>query len=106
MTKVKIEPGVCGLVTHVEAESEDGMDVTIKIDSMCKAVQQMFADLGPDYDAFEICLSKPGENAFYEYASQHFPGHASCPTIAGIVKCIEAECHLALPREVKITFEE
>ena len=48
---------------------------------------------------------EPGENVFYQYASEHFPGHASCPTIAGIVKCIEAECKPALPRPVKITFE-
>lgn len=105
MTKVKIEPGVCGLITHVEAESEDGMDVAIKISSDCKAVQQMFAALGDQFDAYEVCLSKPGENVFYQYASEHFPGHASCPTIAGIVKCIEAECKLALPRPAKITFE-
>ena len=106
MTKVKIEPGVCGLTTKVEAESEDGMEVTVHIHSACKAVQQMAAELGEDFDAFEVCLCKPGQNVFYEYAAEHFPGHAACPTIAGIIKCIEAECHLALPRPVTITFEE
>ena len=30
MTKVKIEPGICGLVTSVEAESEDQMEVRVK----------------------------------------------------------------------------
>ena len=106
MTKVTIDPGVCGLITKVEAVSEDGQDVTVKVDSACKAVQGMFEALGPDYDAYEICLCKPGENEFYEYAGEHFPGHASCPTIAGIVKCMEVECKLALAQDVSITFEK
>lgn len=105
MTKVKIEPGICGLNTHVEAVSEDGMGVTVSVVSSCKAVQKMFEDLGNDFDAYEICLSKPGQNPLYNYASEHFPGHASCPTIAGIIKCIEVECKLALPKTVQITFE-
>ena len=107
MTKVKIEPGICGLITHVEAETDDDcMEVTVRIDSKCKAVQKMFEDLGTEFDAFDVCLGKPGQNVFYQYAADHFPGHASCPTIAGITKCIEVECKLALPKTAKITFEE
>ena len=105
MTKVTINPGVCGLITKVEAESEDGMDVTVKCDSACPAVRKMFEELGDSFDAYEICLCKPGQNAFYDYAAENFPGHAACPTIAGIIKCIEAECKLALPRPAEITFE-
>ena len=106
MTKVTINPGVCGLVTKVEAVSEDGQDVTLKVSSACKAVQGMFEALGSEFDAYDLCLCKPGENELYEYAGAHFPGHASCPTIAGIVKCAEVECKLALPRDVSITFEQ
>lgn len=106
MTKVKIDPGVCGLITTVEAESEDGMEVSVKVRSGCKAVQKMFEELGNEFDAYEVCLGKPGDNCFYEYASENFPGHAACPTISGIIKCIEAECRLALPKDVHITFEE
>ena len=104
MTKVKIDPGVCGLITKVTAESEDGMNVHVRIVSACEDVRKMYEALGPDHDAYEVCLSKPGKNAFYNYASQHFPGHAACPVVAGIIKCIEAECRLALPRDVTIRF--
>lgn len=106
MTKVTINPGVCSLITKVTAHSEDQMDVNVKVDSMCYSIRKMFEELGEDFDAFEICLKKPGENEFYEYAKEHFPGHASCPAIAGIVKCIEAECKLALPRDASIIFEK
>ncbi len=106
MTKVTINPGVCGLITAVEAHSEDQMEVKVTVKSGCEAVRKMMEELGDTFDAFSCCLGKPGTSAFYDYAREHFPGHASCPTLAGILKCIEVECGLALPREATITFEK
>ncbi len=73
-------------------------------DVACNTLCMMEA-LGCEFDAFEVCLAKPGAGPFYEYAAKNLPGHAACPTIAGITKCIEAECKLALPKNVYITFE-
>ena len=100
MTKVKIEPGVCGMTAIVTAESEDGMDVTVTVESPCKGV----AGLSGEYDAYEVCVTKPGTNPLYEYAAEHFPSHGACPVLAGITKCVEAECRLALKKDVSITF--
>lgn len=105
MTTVKIDPGVCGLITKVTAETEDGMDVTLKVASGCEAVRKMFEELGDTFSAFEICLGKPGTGAFYEFAKENFPAHCCCPTISGIIKAMEVECSLALPKDVSITFE-
>ena len=106
MTKVTVNPGVCGLITTAEAVSEDQMEVKVTVKSGCAAINKMFQELGDTFDAYEICLAKPGENSFYEYASEHLPGHAGCPVIAGIIKCMEAECRLALPRDSSIVFEK
>ncbi len=106
MTKVTIDPGVCGNVAKVEAVSEDGMEAAIRVESGCAGVNGMMEELGGIFDAYELCLKKPGENALYEYAAENFPMHAGCPVLAGIVKCVEAECKLALPRDVSIRFEE
>ena len=81
MTKVRIEPGVCGFVTSVTAHSEDQMEVTVQVKSGCESVRQMMAALGDTFDAYELCLCKPGDGPFYDYAREHFPGHASCPAI-------------------------
>ena len=105
MTKVKINPGVCGLITSVEAESEDGVEVKVRIKSGCKSVNRMLSDIGDEFDAFKVCLVKPGQGPLYDYARKNFPGHCSCPVIAGITKCIEAECKLALPKNAEIIFE-
>ena len=105
VTKVTIDPGVCGLVTQVTAESEDGMEVTLQVASACDAVKQMMAELGDTFDSFALCLAKPGTGPLYEFAAQHFPGHCSCPTIAGIIKAAEVECKLALPKTASIRFD-
>ncbi|MEF9990047.1 MAG: hypothetical protein RSA86_03705 [Christensenellaceae bacterium] len=105
MTKVLINPGVCGFVTSVEAVSQDKMNVTVTVKSGCKSVMEMFEELGTEFDAFAVCLKKPGDNIFYEYAAKKFPVHAACPVIAGVLKCMEAECMLALPAEASIKFE-
>lgn len=104
MTKVRIEPGICGFTAIVTAESEDQEDVTIQVCSDCKAVQGMMEALGNTFDAYELCLAKPGTNPLYQYASEKFPVHAGCPVICGITKCAEAECHLALKKAASITF--
>ena len=104
MTRVKVEPGVCGLTTVVTADSEDQMEVRLKISSACEAVRKMGDELGDASDAFELCLCRPGCGPLYDYARDHFPGHAACPVPAGILKCVEAECGLALKRDAAITF--
>ncbi|HIV24761.1 MAG TPA: hypothetical protein IAB71_03085 [Candidatus Scatomonas pullistercoris] len=106
MTKVLIKPGICKLNTTVTAESEDQMEVTVKVSSGCESIRKMMEELGDTFDAYEVCLVKPGQGPFYEYAGEHFPVHVACPAINGIIKCIEAECRLALPEDASITFLE
>lgn len=106
MTKVLVEPGVCGFTTKVTADSEDQMEVKVKVSSGCEAVQKMMASLGDTFDAYELCLAKPGTGPLFDYASGHFPVHAACPVIAGILKCVEAECRLALKKDASIRFVE
>ena len=105
MKKLKIEPGVCGFTAIVEAgfDEEEGT-VKLKVASGCKSVQKMLEDLGDTFDGYALCLKKPGEGPLYDYARAHFPGHAACPVVAGILKCAEAESGLALPRDASFTF--
>lgn len=105
MTTVEIKPGVCGFTTIVTAESEDEQDVVLTVKTGCPSIQKMMEDLGSEFDAFEVCLVKPGKGPFFEYASEHFPVHAACPILSGIIKCMEVECRLALPAPVSIEFK-
>ncbi len=104
MTKVVIEPGVCGFKTTVTAETNEDEEVVLKVSSGCASVKAMMEELGDTFDPIEVCLTKPGDNVFYEYAKEHFPVHAACPILSGILKCMEAEGQLALKADVSITF--
>ncbi|MBE6031568.1 MAG: hypothetical protein IJO79_01985 [Firmicutes bacterium] len=106
MTKVTINPGICGLTAKVTAQADDEDQVVLTIESACTGVGKIIENLGDTFDPFEICLTKPGQNPLYEFAAKAFPGHAGCPVIAGIVKCVEAECGLALKKDVSIVFED
>lgn len=104
MTKVKIEPGICGFTTLVTAENQGDDEILLHVETGCPNVTKMMEALGNTFDAFETCLAKPGAGPFYEYAAQHFPGHGACPVIAGICKSIEAEDGLALKKDASISF--
>lgn len=104
MTTVQIQPGICGFTTKVEAVSEDQEEVKITVQSGCESVRKMMEELWDTFDAFELCLVKPGHGPLFEYAGEHFPIHAACPVIAGIIKCAEVECRLALPADAQIQF--
>ncbi len=106
MTKVIIDPGVCGFVATVTAVADEDelSEVTVHVNCECKAVQDMMESLGTQFDAYAVCLVKPGKGPFFDYASENFPVHAACPILAGLSKCIEAECGLALKKNVSIAF--
>ena len=104
MTKVRINPGVCGLIATVTAEAQKGRTVKVTVDSGCAGIQKMMEKLGDTFDTFEVCFTGPGTNPFYKAAAECCPPHGGCPVCAGIAKCVEAEAGLALKRPVEITF--
>lgn len=106
MTKVKIEPGICNLPTTVEAHSEDQLTVHISAKTACPRLRELFDELGDTLNVFDVLLKKPGEGLVYDRirASNSFPTDIACPAIIGLLKCIEAECALALPQDCSIRF--
>ena len=108
MTKVRIEPGICGFTTTVRAQADPDEDteLTVHVATGCPSVKGMMEALGDTFDAYEVCLRKPGQGPFFDYAQEHFPVHVSCPVINGIIKCMEVEAHLALKKDASIVFED
>lgn len=104
MTKLKAEPGICGMTAIVSADCADGETVTISVESPCPAIQKMMEELGGEFDMFDVCMVKPGTGPFYSYAAENLPGHAGCPICAAIHKCAEAACGMALQKDVSFTF--
>ena len=104
MKKLKVEPGVCGLVSVITADGGGDTAVTISVDTQCPKVRNMIDALEQPVEGYEVCFEKPGSGAVYE-AAEHL-AHASCPIPSAVLKCIEAECSLALPKSVSFEFVE
>ena len=108
MTTVQVDPGVCGFTTNVEAVSEDQEEVKITVKTGCESVRKMMEELGDTFDQIADYVysmdKRPGQGPLFEFAGEHFPIHAACPVIAGIIKCAEVECKLALPKDAQIKF--
>ena len=105
MTHVVVNPGVCGLVADVKVETVGRYAVKIDIDTKCKMIAKLVADLGETVDAFALLgMSRDAEAPLLDLGRRGTRIHAACPVMAGIAKAVEAECELALPRDASICF--
>jgi hypothetical protein len=102
MTKVIVNPGVCGFICTIEVEEVAKRKVKITIATDCEMISElgqwlMGVDLG------EI-MKQHVDSVVYQVASQ-CQLHAACPVPSAIIKAVEVEAGLALPRDVVIHFE-
>ncbi len=75
--------------------------MTVEIRSDCEHIQKLAAGLTEVDPLREITFRGAGPLT-YELASEHC-AHAACPVPVGILKAIEVEAGLALPKDVTIT---
>ncbi len=101
MTKVRVNSGICGFTATVTAEKESKRKVRIKIESDCEMVQKLAGEMLvlDMMSAFTPHLNNP----VYRAASKHIR-HLACPVPAGIIKALEAELGLCIPKDAGIIF--
>ncbi|NOY53190.1 MAG: hypothetical protein GXP58_06155 [Deltaproteobacteria bacterium] len=101
MTRVKIDPGVCGFPALVTVEKKDRQHFRVTIESNCEMVRKLGEEIASltMQDAF-IRFS---DNRVYEKASTCLK-HTACPVPSGILKALEVEAGLAVPRNVTVEF--
>jgi hypothetical protein len=86
MAKAEIFAGICGFNTTVQTTMNE-RTCHLSIQSECKAFKEI---------SFRRQLPQTYEAA-HQYCS-----HAACPVPSGIIKAIEVEAGLALPKDVSI----
>ena len=102
MSRVEIDPGICGMSAVIEVDAVNKSAVTIKITSACEKVQGMSDTLS--YVSLVDALKPQIYSVVYKSAAEHALC-ASCVVPAGILKAVEVESGLALPRPVTIKFQ-
>ncbi len=100
MAKAEIFSGVCGFFTQVEANMVDSMQCSLTIHSECEAIQKMAQELTEVNPFKEISFRRSMPQTLE--MGHKFCTHAACPVPVGIIKAIEVEAGLALPKDVSI----
>jgi len=99
MARAEINSGVCGHVTAVEAKM-DGKVCRLTITSDCKAIEQLAQELKEVNPMMEISCKRATPQTLQMGMKHCF--HAACPVPVGIIKVVEVEAKLALPKDAWI----
>ena len=99
MATAEIEAGICGLTTTVRTRAE-GSTVRVDIESDCEHIARLAVAL-TEVEPFREISFRGQEPLTLEKAREHC-AHAACPVPSGILKAIEIEAGLALPKDVTI----
>ena len=103
MAKVKINPGVCGMDCTVEVTKADRMNYNVKVDCPCKMINEMAGAL--ETVNLRDALKPQTQSKIYEAAADS-KTHPVCPVPMAILKAIEVESGMALPRPVNMEFQQ
>ncbi len=99
MASAEIESGICGFCTTVKTTAE-GRTVRVEFETSCGYVENL-AEVLTEVDPFRE-ISYRGEGPVtLRLAAEHLV-HPACPVPSGIIKAIEVEAGLALPKDASI----
>lgn len=101
MTRVIVSPGACGFTVAITAEKGKDKKVLIALDTACEMVQKMLADIATVDQ--RVTLTGFRDNPVYQSAAKHLK-HVACPVPSAILKAIEKETGMNVPRDVRIEF--
>jgi hypothetical protein len=99
MAKAEIFSGICGFNTTVETRA-NGAKCTVAIKSECEAIQSLGNAL-TEVDPWKEITFRGNGPATLQAGAEHCY-HTACPVPVGIIKAIEVEAGLALPKDVTI----
>ena len=102
MVKTRVEAGICGFVTEIEASSEDSQHVSFKVNTDCEKIKSLSEKLN-SYDAYnEIKYGFDGE--LYKLIREELKGCCSgCAVPVGLFKSMQVAAMIALPKNISIS---
>jgi hypothetical protein len=101
MTTVVIQSGACGYTTTVTVKKDKEGKLLLVLDSDCAMVRRMLDDIAI-LDRFAP-LSGFLQNPVYKSAAKHLK-HVACVVPSGILKALEVEAGLNVPKDACNTF--
>ena len=103
MTTVIVNSGACGFVVTIKAEKTKSKKIAISLDTDCEMVKEMLEDIAT-LDRM-AAFSGFQNNPVFKSAAKHLK-HPACPVPGAILKALEVEAGLNVPRDATIVFEK
>jgi hypothetical protein len=100
MAKAEIHAGICGFETTVVAKKRDDGMLDLEVESGCKAVMKLAERIRTVDPYREFTWRRQGPLTLAE--APQCLSHPACPVPSGIIKVVEVEAGLALPKDVTI----
>jgi tRNA threonylcarbamoyladenosine modification (KEOPS) complex Cgi121 subunit len=101
MTTVVVNSGACGFTITIKARKGKEKMIAISMETDCEMVQKMLADIATvDH---RVTLIGFRDNPIYLSAAKHLK-HVACPVPSAILKAIEAETGMNVPKDARIEF--
>ena len=104
MAKAHVKAGICGFETTITATTNDDDLIELKVESNCPMVMAGAKELEA-MDPLTELFKKPCETEIYKVVSPHLK-HTACPVCTAMLKAMEVEAGLALPKDVEIKIEK
>ncbi len=103
MTTVVVNSGACGFTVTIRVRKGKDRALEVALETACEMVQGMQGDI----TAVDSRVSLTGfrENPVYQSAARHLK-HVACPVPAAILKAIETEAGMNVPRDATIVFRK
>lgn len=101
MTRVNVKPGICGFPVTITAEKDRDKRIHISLDTDCEMLQEMRDDIS--FLEMKSALKGLSSNPVYISAAKCIK-HVACPVPSAILKAVEVELGVCIPKDVSITF--
>ncbi|MBN1298230.1 MAG: hypothetical protein JW997_00930 [Actinobacteria bacterium] len=102
MAKTKVEAGICGFVTEIEAISEDMKHVSFRVNTDCEKIKNLSEKLG-SFDAYNE-IKDGFDGQLFKVIKAELTGCCSgCAASVRLFKSIQVAAVVALPKNIYIT---
>jgi hypothetical protein len=98
MSKVIVSAGICGFSAVIKAKKDDNGRIELKITSPCEMIAKLGDEL-KSVDWTQAVTRDMTQSQVYQVSRKHV-FHTACPVPSAILKAIEVEAGLALPKDV------
>lgn len=103
MTGVIVNSGICGFSVRIMVVMEKDKKIHVFLETECEMVKRMLEDIS--ILDMRAAFSGFARNPVYRSAAMHLR-HVACPVPCGILKAVEVEAGVCIPRDVSIVFED